>query len=63
MLPLDLPDIHSLEDGGVLTDCNIRTIVPEDEVGIDIRAAPIAATIIMKVWCIRSDILAHLSLV
>eukprot|EP00039_Didymoeca_costata_P002839 m.62994 g.62994 ORF g.62994 m.62994 type:complete len:287 (+) comp11552_c0_seq1:189-1049(+) len=42
------PLVLLLEEGGVLTDCNIRTMVASTPTGIDIRSAEIPSNIIMK---------------
>lgn len=38
----------NLEEGGVVTDCNIRTMEADVPTEIDIRATEIPANIIMK---------------
>ncbi len=42
------PLVMNLEEGGVVTDCNIRTMEADVPTEIDIRATEIPANIIMK---------------
>jgi len=49
------PLVLMLEDGGVLTDCSIRTMEPEEPLHIDIRSTEIPSNIIMKSQCAVSS--------
>ena len=42
------PLVMMLEEGGVVTDCNIRTMEADEPAEIDIRATEIPSNIIMK---------------
>lgn len=46
-------DIHSLVEGGVLTDCNIHTQDAEDTLDFDFTGANVEGKIIMYAECLR----------
>lgn len=55
------PLVLMLEDGGVLTDCSIRTMEPEEPLHIDIRSTEIPSNIIMKSQWL-ADVFAELDM-
>lgn len=45
-----------LEEGGIVTDCSIRTLEPDDVMEFEFSLTSVAAKIIMKVWLFYSGL-------
>jgi len=42
-------DLHRLEDNGVVTDCSLKTLEPEDTLDFNFNSANVVSKVIIKV--------------